>query len=402
MQEEGSFSSQQFFLELAIHQAEQAEVEDCLVRGLEFYYRYVYGYDKYGEYPEFLVQERMYEPFIFGFGAVEVVRRSNLSIETRQKVVQYTWRQIRPMEEYGIPYGLPVLLSFLARTEVLEAPLFRSILLMAAVERHHLFDELHKDELLSLLDWMTAQANLPPGEQLWWVQFLSSYCDKPHLGKPMMEHLLLHPRLATTCKRDLCRAWLSKEPRGKPPAQWIALKAKLQGDSKGFKAAWAQLTLSEQELMPSEVEDKSALVPDLSTFSILVDRNSYLALIPNYMKRRAVLGLAQLGEDPISVCQTYLDSESGSAADAINQGVVDVIREYRQDLPQAVVQKLVERGLKIRKTNTRKTFFQLGAELLGPEYLTRSQSEPSKSIRDWAAQQAVSAPLGKHERATKR
>ncbi len=122
-------------------------------------------------------------------------------------------------------------------------------------------------------------------------------------------------------------------------------------------------------------------------------------MTPNYMKRRAVFGLAQLGEDPISVCQTYLDSESGSAADAINQGVVDVIREYHQHLPQAVVQELVERGLKIRKTNTRKTFFQLGAELLGPDYLTRAQSEPSKSIRDWAAQQAVSAPLGKHERA---
>lgn len=37
MADEGSFNLKQFLLDLAIPQAEQAEVEDCLVQGLESY-----------------------------------------------------------------------------------------------------------------------------------------------------------------------------------------------------------------------------------------------------------------------------------------------------------------------------------------------------------------------------
>ena len=85
---DGYFSLNLFFRKLGIPERERAVVEECLVLGLGRYYRYIYGYDKYGRRLGYLLEERMHEPYIFGYGAVEVVRHPSLSAETKLKVVQ--------------------------------------------------------------------------------------------------------------------------------------------------------------------------------------------------------------------------------------------------------------------------------------------------------------------------
>jgi hypothetical protein len=401
---EGRFDIRQFFEDLAIPKPEQTEVTDCLVRGVASYYEHIYGYDKYGEYPDFMVEERMYEPYIFGFGAVQVVRRSTLSNETRLKVVQYTLQQTRPMEEYGTPHGLTALLSFLARVGVLEVPLFRTIMQIATLERRDLFDDWEKDEMLSLLNWMVTKANLPQSEQVWWIQHISSQCDKPQRGKALMEHLLNHPALSVEFKRELCWAWLSKKPVGEAPAQWKALEAMLQGDASGVNAILSELSPQEQPLIQVDTENLKNLdtvQPSLGFSTTLWLGGGFFLAIAPYMQRRALLGLVQLGEDPLSICETFLDSDRRYNADAINQGVADVIHEFHQSMPQKAVQKLVEKGLKIPQVNTRKSFYQLGADLFGSEYWTRAQNDNSKNIRDWAAKKAAGGVIQKQKRKKK-
>ena len=51
------------------------------------------------------------------------------------------------------------------------------------------------------------------------------------------------------------------------------------------------------------------------------------------------------------------------------------------------MQELIERALAIGKVTTRKAFYALGAEYVGPEYYARAAQDNAKSIRDWAAQQ---------------
>ena len=402
MRDDGSFDINQFFQDLAIQTSEQAEVEDCLIQGLAAYYRYIYGYDKYGEYPNSLIQERIYVPFVFGFGAVEAVRRPVLAIETRQKMVQYTLQQIDPYEEYGVPYGLPILLSCSARTGSLSAPVFRWIWLLTTAERREVFDEWKKDELFSLIDWITNENNLPQDEPIWWLQHLSTQCDKPHLSKVLADYLLQHVSLSTSFKLALCRAWLSKEPAGAPPVLWKAFKAQMHEDSVALETVLSELPTTEREGVAQQAEMLADIGAVITMFSIMVENNAYLSQMPNALKRRAVLALTQLGEDALQICQTYLDSDDGYAADAINQGVADVIRVYSSDLPRDAVQALVEQGVKSHKLTTRKAFFKLGADLFGPEYLTRAQKDKTKSVRDWSTKQmaGTKAPSGrsKHTR----
>ena len=156
---------------------------------------------------------------------------------------------------------------------------------------------------------------------------------------------------------------------------------------------WIQaLPPDEREGVAEQAKVFADIGAAMTLFSIMVENNAYLSLMSNTLKRRAVLELPQLGEDPLQVCQTYLESDDGYTADAINQGVADVIRAYSPDLPREAVQALVERGIKIPKLTTRKAFFRLGADLFGPDYLTRAQADKTKSIRDWATKQTAGPP----------
>ncbi|MEK7783999.1 MAG: hypothetical protein AAB658_01075, partial [Chloroflexota bacterium] len=126
-----TFDLGKFYKQLDIAKHEQETVAECLARGLEHYYQHIYGYDKYGKRPAFLIGERMVEPYIFGFGAVEVVRHNGLSPETRFKIVKHAVKQIDATAEYGTPHGLPVMISFLAGADVLDSPSFRSLMIAA-------------------------------------------------------------------------------------------------------------------------------------------------------------------------------------------------------------------------------------------------------------------------------
>ena len=108
-----------------------------------------------------------------------------------------------------------------------------------------------------------------------------------------------------------------------------------------------------------------------------------------YLKRQAILGLAETGEDVLTLCQTYIGKTNGldTDTDAINQGVADVIRLHRSVISDDQLRDLIERALGIGSVPARKAFYELGAEFFGPAYWQRAAADNAKSIRDWAAKQ---------------
>jgi len=414
-----TFNLGQFLKQLKIANHEHQAVTDCLTHGLAAYYRHIYGYDKYGPAPHFLIGERMHEPYIFGFGAVAIVRHATLSPETRLKVIQYALDRVDATAEYGTPHGLPVMLSFMAEAGVLEPGLFRSVII-AADFGGSLFDDWALDEVRRLMDWLIVKAEVSEPEQLWWLWHISVNAEPSHAARGLAETVLGHDALSTLNKRALCEAWLTDAPAGRPPAQWGAMQSLLSGDLKGFASYAAEAGLPLPKGLPSratieagydaaldtllgeENEEAAALgtpAPSLHLLrKMLVGPMGLVVLTPGSLKRAAIAALPGLGDDPLVVCRRYLGAKPDYYADTLNQGVADVIRAYRGQMPEDAVRGLVEQGLRVGAVATRKAYYQLGADLFGVEYMERAVQDTAKSIREWATKFSSGAAKPKRGR----
>jgi len=173
--------------------------------------------------------------------------------------------------------------------------------------------------------------------------------------------------------------------------EWLITKAglfqkMLRGEPPAHRLAFTELDVP--ELIPPSTKTAKAKVvitPSIGLIRTLLSGTvGGVLLIPPSLKRRAILALVQLGEDPESICKAYLDSDRGYYADAFNFGVADVIRAYAGQMSPSVVKELIEQGLKIPRVPTRKAFYSLGADLFGPAYWKRAQSDSARTIREWA------------------
>lgn len=399
---EGSFNLKQFFRELQIPEADQDPVRECLMHGVQRHVRHLYGYDRHGEDAAWLISERMHEPYIFGFAAVEIVRHPTLPLETRFTIIRYTLEHMRPLVEHGTPHGLPAITSFLAAVGALDAPRFRTLIQIAEVEGR-LFDDWLFHEAQSLLDWLIVKADIPDDERLWWLWHISVHCEQPNVGKPLIEHLLNHSVLPVNIKRGLCWAWMDDKTPGSPPEQWTAIEAMMQGDSSGLEKLSAETTLP----IPVDANDpESGSEPFVPSFgyirTLLASQLGVSVLTPPYFKRRALVALAQFGENPLTLARTYLGASRNFDADAVNQGVADLLREHRASLPEDATRELVEKGMSISSVPTRKAFYQLAADLFGPGCWERAAKDNAASIRKWAAEKASGSESGRKRGRPKR
>jgi hypothetical protein len=304
------------------------------------------------------------------------------------------------------------MVSFLARAGKLEPELFRSLMTAADFETE-LFDDWPLPEVHEVLNWVLAAPGLPEAERLWWVWHISLHCEPPSVCRSLAEILLARADLSPEQKRALCQAWLTDTPLGRPPAQWEATLALLRGDVEAFAQAAAAAGMTVPEKLPtaaeiesdydtaleallSESESESDDTPPLMFTTLrrmLVGPMGIAPVTPGAYKREALFSLAGLGDDPLALCQKYLDSGRGEYyADAVNLGVLDVLSTYSTQIPEAEARALVHRALEVGAVPTRRAAYQLGAELWGDTYLARAAADSAKVIRDWADKQAAPAP----------
>jgi hypothetical protein len=379
--------------ELNATDAEQPRLEADLLAGIDLY-RHDNEFARH-----YTDAELLSRPFVMGIGAVEVARDAALSVETRLALVRHTIALTNPTEDHGIPFGLPMLVSFLAGVGLLTEPIFRTLFQLNHME-HYWFDDWQREEIVILLDWLIAKAGVSDDERLWWLFYLLVHCEQPDKGKTMLARVIDHPALPAVLKRRLCDEILSNAlPTLVAPPQWRAVQALWQGDRAAYEAARAELPPTEQlPVLPTEdtFEDNPAQpAPDRLSFNFVRSLfYSDFALTPGFLKRQAISCLVTLGEDPLTVCQLYL-GQTGYYADAINTGVADVISAQWAVLPEQALRELIDRALSIGAVNTRKVFYRIGIDLFGTEYLRRAQADNANSLRQWAnkvARGEVSVP----------
>lgn len=393
------------FRELALTRAEQPLVTECLTLGLARYYEHVNGMPARRGIAE--LAGRIREPYIFGFGAVEVARNPGLSIDTRLKFTEQAMRSFDATTEYGIPHGLPILASFLASIGVLDPDVMRTLLITADFAGA-MFDDWQVDEVRALFSWLVERVDMPKTERLWWLWQITVNCEDSRMSQYLGQWVLAHDEIGTKSKKTLCKAWLDDTAPGEPPPQWEALQSLLQGDVKGYVAHAAEAgleadaTISREEIEADYDAALDALIdendedgdPPAMPLQLLrrtlVGPMGDVVYTPGILKHLAITALPSLGEDPVDVCQTYITEEHRPHSATYNLGVAAVLRVHKAQIPKARQRKLVAQGLKVGGVATRKAFYKLGVELFGDDFRLGAKRDEAKSIRDWARKKTKS------------
>jgi hypothetical protein len=333
-------------------------------------------------------------PYLLGWLAVEAVRHRALSAGTKHHLVNLTLQQVRPLENGGLPYGLPVLVSFMAAQGALDLTTFTA-LMKAAEIGHGLFDTLHGDEARALSDWLITQPALDDRQRLWWLWFLTTHCGDHRAGQPWADALVADTRLSPDFRQRLCEAWLSPRPPSAAPAAWRALDEALaaglretapEPGAHDFADDLARPRLPETGAdSEAAAEDDEVMVSFNVVGHLMQQALGGYVPVPHYLERRAVLGLAQTGQDPLAVCRRFL---AGSLVPFL-LGVADTLEAFHAQLPPDEVRALVEQGQALAPVKARQAFYALAARLYGPSAWQRAQQDPAASIRAWAAGEAA-------------
>lgn len=343
------FSLKKFYRTLHIPRDERPLIEKMMAQGLEEYYYKLYGYHKYGKEPVFLIGERLGEPYIFGYAAVRILHHQDISARTKQKVAEYTLTITRP-GEYSVPHGLLAAVSYLAAGGYLRGRRLASAIRSLSGEQD-VFAGLTTEDTIALADGILNDQTLSPEERLDLLFFLLGRCEHTFArGKEVLARALEAPTLTQEQKKTLC-TWL------------IHGRADLRQE--GFD-------LLETLMRGERPEAFTGLSP------------AQFGLVPDYLKRAAIVGLARLESDPAAVARRYLGAGERYDAVPFDQGVADIIEAFHKEMSPTEIREMVEQGIRAGALQTRLRFYQLGLKLYGPEFIRPALEDRSKKIQRWA------------------
>ncbi len=349
----GQFSLKRFYRKLRIPKAEKPLIEEMMAKGLEKYYYDLYGYHKYGQEPVFLIGERLGEPYIFGYAAVQILHHQDISARTKQQVAEYTLAVTQPGDEFGLPHGLLAAISYLAAEGRLHGHRLASAIRSLAGERD-VFVCSTKRGTTALTDGIIADGSLPLEERLDLLYFLLARCDRTFaLGKEMLARVLETPALPQEQKEALC-TWLIHGREDLRQEGLSLMEAMMRGKR---PAGFTGLT------------------------------TALFGLVPNYLKRAAIVGLARLEGDPTAVARRFLGAGERYDGEPFGQAVTDIIEAFHEEMRPAEVREMVEQGAQASAFQTRLRFYQLGLKLYGPEFIRPALEDRSTKVRKWAAKQ---------------
>lgn len=386
------FDLDEFLALLEIPPKEHEPIRRALGSGLETYYQDIYGYRKYGKQPMHLIRDRMGEPFIFGYGALEIWQRKRISLETKLKVCQYATEILNPGAEYGMPHGLVTILGHLAAAGALEVGRFFYVMMameyggVGAFQRSIWQHGTTREAVLALLDWLAASEEFSDDEKSWWVWRWSLACDfDVHLVRAVAQDWLARETVPDDQKWQLCRGWLKEaEEIGTPPKAWQMMTAYMAGD----RDQLAQLVqdvggdlsdLPAPDEMPPPVDDR-----EMGFMQEMLLERWRIGMVSPALKRLSIPKLVELGEGPLELVDELWDTPNEFDYDSIFGGIVEVLRTHAAALPPAELRQRVERGLAAGRVQARKRFHVLARELYGDEFLPLALQDNAKSLRDWA------------------
>jgi len=344
------FSLKRFYRKLRIPRDERSLIEEMMAKGLEEYYYDLYGYHKYGEEPDFLIGERLGEPYIFGYAAVRILHHQGISARTKQRVAEYTLAITRPGAEYGVPHGLLAVISCLTAGGRLRGHRLASAIRSLDGEQN-VFVGLTKEDTIALTDDIIADRELPVEERLELLYLLLARCEYTFaLGKEMLGRALETPVLSREQKKTLC-TWLIHGREDLRREGFSLLEALRRGEE---TEAFSRLT------------------------------GAQFGLVPGYLKRAAIVGLVQVEGDPAAVARRYLGAGDRYDAEPFDQAVAGIIEAFHKEMRPAEAREMVEQGARAGAFQTRLRFYRLGLKLYGPEFIRPALEDRSSKVRKWA------------------
>jgi hypothetical protein len=348
-----TFAPEAFYALVGATVKERNALRQDLVRGLKDYYETLYGYDRYGAETIFQLDERMAQPFIFGFAVTRILHDRRVSVTTKAAVAASALHRIQYGTDGGLPFGLLGAVHLLLSLGHLSTDDLRYSLVATAGE-YNPFRGMDRPSMIDLFGLLLTHVDLPWEERAFWGHsLLARHGDEPgatDLCRTLLDTSAIPPEL----RGELCLAWLyMRQPRLEvvvpPPGE----------------AAHPRFVA---EHMPFWV----AHIPSWPS---------------NTMVRLGLAGLPLFGGEPAELVQTYIVYRDGPA-DAIHAGVADIIEEYWATIPEDILKPVIERGIaEPSSISSRRRFYRLASEIFGAEYLQRASHDTAGSVRQWASRQ---------------
>jgi hypothetical protein len=348
---EETFDLEGFYALVEAGGKERNALRQDLVRGLKDYYEMLYGYDRYGAETVFLLEERMAQPYIFGFGVHRILRDRRVSQSTKLAVSAVTIDRVRYGRDFGHPFGILGVLEFIAGAGQLLTEDLRYVLVTTAGE-YGLFRGLEKPVMLSFMRGLVANSEMPAAERAFWAHSLIARHQDQAGTTELIRTVLDTDELPGDMRSELCLAWLyMRQPRLDVP------------------------------IPVARNEPRSIFVAEHMPF--------WVTHVPSWssptMVRFGLASLPRFGADPTELVLTYIAYRDGTV-DAIHTAVADIIAQWHRDIPETVVKTVIERGLAMQSSGSvRRRFYKLGTDLYGPQYLERATHDTAGSVRQWAS-----------------
>jgi hypothetical protein len=336
---------------------ERTALRQDVVRGLKDYFEELYGYDKHGGGTIFLLEDRMAQPYVFGFATQRILHDRRISVGTKLGVAALAIEKLTYGAEFGNPFGLFSALELLTVHKRLPVVDLRYALVCSAGV-YNPFLGTDKRTALSFFSRLLSHPEIPEGERAFWAHSLAArHQDQPG-ARELVRKIVDATDISADVRRELCLAWMHmRQPQINVPLP----------DGTG--------------------SSREALIAEHMPF--------WIAHAPSWSSRTMIrLGLASLpkfGSDPGELVQTYIVHRSGSS-DAIHAAVADILTEHHAGMPISTVRGVVEQGIQIAgSVSTRRRFYKLGGEILGGDYLDRATEDSASAVRSWAVRELLRA-----------
>ncbi|HLJ66209.1 MAG TPA: hypothetical protein VKX16_02465 [Chloroflexota bacterium] len=336
-----------------------APVRECvvlrhaMVRGLKDYYRAAYGYDRYGAETVLHIPEKLSQPYIFGFAALQALRDRRISEVTKWAIARYTLDIADYGSDSGLPYGFYAMLELLQERELLSVDDLRYALVLSAGE-YNPFRGMEKRSILAFFSGVVSGAEMAPAERAFWGHSLLARHQEGLIMPALVDRVMAQEDIAPNLRQELCRAWINcRQPHldVAVPAPGATARTEFVGQHMPFWVAYA----------PSWPEAQ--------------------------MVRRGLVWLVRLGSDPAEVAATYLGHRD-AFAEQLQEGAADILDEHWSTIPPRQLRALVEEGIALAGSIAlRRRFYTLGATAFGRDYIERATSDTASSVRRWAVRQ---------------
>jgi hypothetical protein len=348
----GSFDLAWFYARVEATSRERSWLRQDLVRGLKDWYFHVYGYDRYGAETAFLIRERMGEPRIFGFAMLRIVRDRRVSDATKAEVVAHAIDTISQQSDLGPPYGLVEGLLFLVTRATLPAMRLRYALL-AVIAHEDPFAGIEGPTARAFMAHLLSRDDLPPEERAFWAHSLVTHHVEGFRVGSLVD-TIMQASLPLSLRRELCWAWVHQ----RQPKLEVPVPQDTDSPEAAFVSAHMPFWVAHMRSWP-----RASLV------------------------RRGLLWLSRLGEDPLTLAEVFIAAVNPPDEQALG-AVADILAEHHGALPPEAVKRLIDQGIaQTGSLSSRRRFYRLGADLIGPEYLSKAAGDSAASVRQWAARQ---------------